>query len=207
MEHVFVAARVLHILLGTIALISGGVAIFSRKGARLHRRAGVIYVVCMLGVAVTAFVMATISPNPFLFSVAVFSATMALSGWLPARGDNPRLGRMIGIASFVSATLLMGVGSWWLVSGDLLGMAAVVFGLISAQYGWQDVRRATVRTRQQRIVAHVSAMGGAFIATVSAVSVVNLDMLPPLVRWLWPTILGTPLIVLGIRSYLRRKLS
>jgi hypothetical protein len=57
------------------------------------------------------------------------------------------------------------------ISRELFGIAAVVFGLILAQYGWRDVRRTNERMRQQRIVAHVSAMGGAFIATVSAVSV------------------------------------
>lgn len=194
----------LHIVLGTLALGSGSVAIVTRKGARLHRRAGIIYVACMIGVAITALVLATMRPNPFLFAVGIFSAAMALSGWLPARGDNPQLGKVIGITSFVAAVLLLCVGVWWVISGELFGIAAVVFGVISAQYGWRDVRRTQVRSRQQRIIAHVSAMGGAFIATVSAVSAVNLELLPPLVRWLWPTIVGTPLIIWGIRAYLRR---
>jgi hypothetical protein len=90
------------------------------------------------------------------------------------------------------------------MAGDMFGITAIVFGLISARFGWQDIRRTTERNRQQRIIAHVSAMGGAFIATVSAISAVNLDMLPLLVRWLWPTIIGTPLIFWGIRLYLQR---
>lgn len=195
----------IHIIAGTVALMSGVIAMLTRKGARMHRRAGVVYVVCMLIVGITALVMSTIRPNPFLFAVAIFSAAMALSGWLPARGDNPRLGKIIGMASFVAAILLCGVGVWWIVTGELFGITAIVFGVISARYGWQDVRRIGMRNRSQRIIAHVSAMGGAFIATVSAVSAVNLDVLPPLVRWLWPTVIGTPLIVWGIRSYLNAK--
>lgn len=193
-----------HIMAGTLALIGGMVAIVTRKGARLHRRSGIVYVLCMIVVGVTALVMSIIRPNPFLFAVAIFSAAMALSGWLPARGDNLQLSKMVGIASIVAATLLGTVGMWWVIAGDMFGITAIVFGLISARFGWQDVRRTTERNRQQRIIAHVSAMGGAFIATVSAISAVNLDMLPPLVRWLWPTVIGTPLIFLGIRSYLQR---
>ena len=193
-----------HIMAGTLALVGGLVAIMTRKGARLHRRSGIVYVLCMIVVGVTALVMSIIRPNPFLFAVAIFSAAMALSGWLPARGDNLQLSKMVGIASIVAATLLGVVGMWWVIAGDVFGITAIVFGLISARFGWQDVRRTTERNRQQRIIAHVSAMGGAFIATVSAISAVNLDMLPPLVRWLWPTIIGTPLIFWGIRSYLQR---
>ncbi len=193
-----------HIMAGTLALVGGLVAIMTRKGARLHRRSGIVYVLCMIVVGVTALVMSIIRPNPFLFAVAIFSAAMALSGWLPARGDNLQLSKMVGIASIVAATLLGVVGMWWVIAGDVFGITAIVFGLISARFGWQDVRRTTERNRQQRIIAHVSAMGGAFIATVSAICAVNLDMLPPLVRWLWPTRRGTPLIFWGIRSYLQR---
>jgi hypothetical protein len=47
-------------------------------------------------------------------------------------------------------------------------------------------------------------MVGAYIATVSAFSVVNFTFLPPMVRWLWPTAVGVPLIFIWIRSYRRR---
>lgn len=204
METLFDVMLWVHIVAGTIALVGGVVAMVTRKGSRLHRRSGIVYVLCMIVVGVSALIMSTIRPNPFLFAVAIFSAAMALSGWLPARGDNMQYGRVIGGASIAAAVLLLGVGIWWVIAGDMFGIAAIVFGLISTRFGWQDIRRTTERNRQQRIIAHVSAMGGAFIATVSAISAVNLDMLPPLVRWLWPTIIGTPLIFLGIRSYLQR---
>ena len=61
----------------------------------------------------------------------MFSATMALSAWLLARGDNPHLGKVIGITSFVAAALLLGVDVQWVTSDELFEMAAVVFGFIS----------------------------------------------------------------------------
>jgi hypothetical protein len=39
----------------------------------------------------------------------------------------------------VAAALLLGVGVRWVTSDELFGMAAVVFGLISARFGWRDV--------------------------------------------------------------------
>ena len=41
-------------------------------------------------------------------------------------------------------------------------------------------------------------MIGSYIAAVTAFSVVNFHALPTTIRWLWPTIIGTPLIAIWI---------
>jgi hypothetical protein len=48
---------------------------------------------------------------------------------------------------------------------------------------------------------HMANMIGSYIAAVTAFSVVNFSFLPITVRWLWPTIIGTPLIALWITYY------
>jgi hypothetical protein len=53
---------------------------------------------------------------------------------------------------------------------------------------------------ERAVIAGLS-MGG-YVATVSAFSAVNMDMIRPMwLQWLWPTIVGTPLIVLWVRHY------
>jgi len=47
-------------------------------------------------------------------------------------------------------------------------------------------------------------MGGAYIATVTATITVNLTMVPALVRWLGPTVIGTPLIFYAVSRYQKR---
>ena len=47
---------------------------------------------------------------------------------------------------------------------------------------------------------HMRRMLAAYIATVSAFSVVNFQFLPPLVRWLWPSAVAT----IGIIAWVRR---
>ena len=47
-------------------------------------------------------------------------------------------------------------------------------------------------------------MLAAYIATVTAFSVVNFDFLPPIIRWLWPTIVGTVGIVIWTRYYRKK---
>ena len=47
----------------------------------------------------------------------------------------------------------------------------------------------------------MGGMIGSYIAAVSAFSVVNFHFLPPAVRWLWPSAIGVPAILLWIRYY------
>ena len=50
----------IHIIAGFIGLISGAVALSARKGAKLHRKGGMIFVYAMLVVAITGTVMGAI---------------------------------------------------------------------------------------------------------------------------------------------------
>ncbi len=47
-------------------------------------------------------------------------------------------------------------------------------------------------------------MIGSYIAAVTAFSVVNFYFLPTTLRWLWPTMIGTPAIAIWISYYKRR---
>jgi hypothetical protein len=50
----------------------------------------------------------------------------------------------------------------------------------------------------------MTGMLGSYIAVVTAFSVVNFTSLPPVLRWLWPTLIGTPLIVAWVVYYRMR---
>ncbi|MEO5570718.1 MAG: hypothetical protein ABIT08_00225 [Bacteroidia bacterium] len=43
-----------------------------------------------------------------------------------------------------------------------------------------------------------------YIATVSAFSAVNFNFLPTVIQWLWPTIIGVPLLLMWINFYKRK---
>jgi hypothetical protein len=87
-----------------------------------------------------------------------------------------------------------------------LGPVAIVFGLLGLALSGRDLR-SFVRPAADRSAwwfAHMTGMLGSYLAALSAFSVVNFTFLPTTARWLWPTLLGTPLIVLWITSYKRR---
>ena len=79
-----------------------------------------------------------------------------------------------------------------------------VFGLIGCFMVFRNMQRFYQRSHDKRewLYAHMTGFLGGYIATVSAFSAVNMTMIKPVwLQWLWPTILGTPLIILWTRYY------
>ena len=50
----------IHIIAGLVGLVSGAIALYAAKGARLHRKGGMIFVYAMLIVAITGTVMGSL---------------------------------------------------------------------------------------------------------------------------------------------------
>ena len=53
----------IHIVAASIALVTGFLALFVLKGARLHRRSGMVFVVAMLVLGISGAVLATLEFN------------------------------------------------------------------------------------------------------------------------------------------------
>lgn len=80
------AALGLHIAAGLVALISGTVAAFARKGARLHRRAGNVFFGGMAVMAIFAAYLAVAMPNQLVnVFISAFTFYMVATGWLTVR--------------------------------------------------------------------------------------------------------------------------
>lgn len=91
------------------------------------------------------------------------------------------------------------------LGGSDFAIVLLVFGGIGAVFAILDVRGF----RRERdpgawVGDHVTRMGAGYIATVTAFSSVNFLFLPTVLRWLWPTLLGTPLLAYLARAYTER---
>jgi hypothetical protein len=193
----------LHIAAGVVAVLAGLGAMVTTKGGRRHRRAGVVFVAAMGVVVGTVVPLAAIDPTQlrlFLVLVAVFSGYLAFSGYRTLsrkRPDDDATAVDWGGAALVVLACLA-LGGWGvslLAGGDTFGTVMVVFGVIGTVFGGLDVRNFRREGGGEWLVDHLSRMVGAYIATVTAVSVVNLTMVPRVVAWLWPTAAGLPLIL------------
>ena len=211
---VFILVRAGHIAAGSIALFVAPGAMLTVKGGRWHRRWGRVYVWAMGVVAATAIVLATIRPNLFLALVAVFSFYLAFTGQRTIARRRLPQGRRATALDW-GGTVVAGMGAVGLLLYALLPRGggrpglwpvALIFGLLGLLLAWRELQSFRYPAAEPRAwwYRHMGNMLGAYIATVSAFSVVNFTILPPIVRWLWPTAVGVPLIVLWIRHYRRR---
>jgi len=204
----------IHVAVGALALVVAPVAMITAKGGRTHRRWGSVYYRAMGVVALTAVVVALWRPNPFLALVAVFSYYFAFTGRRVLLHKRPDRDERATALDWGAAVLAAVTGAALIVLGIVrpaavwvqLGVVAVAFGVLGLAFaGLQLSRFARPPADPRRWwYAHMTGMLASYLAALTAFSVVNFTFLPPTTRWLWPTLLGSPLIALWVTYYRRR---
>jgi hypothetical protein len=196
----------LHIAAGCGAVVGMAGALVSRKGQLWHRRAGQLYTASMTAALLLALVVSLLTQNIFLLLIGLFSGYFVYTGWRLAQVKDGKRSVPDQLASqfmVACSVAMVGYGIYLTVSGETLGVALAVFGIFAFIPAWQDVKRGPVWPRaKDRIVLHLNRMGGASIATLTAVFVVNVQTNPAFIAWLLPTIVGTPLIIYWTRRTL-----
>jgi len=198
-----------HIAAGTVAVLAGAGALVASKGGRRHRQAGKLFVGAMGVVVATTFVLLAVDPTAFriiLALVAVFSGYLAFSGYrVLSRKRSTGTAQSVDWAAASGVVVAcLGLGLWgldWALDGRSFGLVMVVFGGIGVAFGAVDVRGFRSGGSEEWVVSHLQRMVAAFIATVSAVSAVNLTPVLGIGAWLWPTVVGTPLIYYYSKRY------
>lgn len=194
-----------HIAAGFVALLAGFVALATRKGGDRHRLAGRVFVWSMAVVVGLVPVLLAFDPSDFarqfLTLVAVFSGYLVFSGYRVLSRKRPAAqGEAVDwLAAGLLVLASLGLGGWGTMlfaGGTGIGFVMALFGGIGIAAGVSDLRAFRVVDRRDPwIVDHLARMIGGYIATVTAISVVNLTgVLPGAVVWLWPTAVGVPLI-------------
>jgi uncharacterized membrane protein len=194
----------IHIGSGFLALAVGPVAMIARKGGRLHRSAGKVFVWAMFAVVATAAGLALWNPNTFLLAIAVISFHLTFTGWRAATRHGARSGPGPLDWSVSGATLLFGVGLviFGLAAGESPDPVAVVLGAVTAALAVpQLIRLGKGTAREGWFFLHIIGMLSAYIATFTAFAVTNLDFLPAGLAWVLPTVVGSVGINPTVRHY------
>jgi multisubunit Na+/H+ antiporter MnhF subunit len=195
-----------HIAGGTVALFIAPLAMATVKGGLWHRRWGKIYFWAMAEVATTATVMCWLRSGLFLFLIAIFSFYLALTGYRVLErkkaGDKAAaLDWFVAAAMVVAGFILIFLGA---TSTDPAERwVRIIFGGIGLLLGAADMRRFVkpVRPGKEWMMFHMTRFLAAYIATVTAFSVVNFQFLPYFWRWIWPTVIGTAGIAIWRTHY------
>ena len=209
MDKLFRIILWVHIPFGAVALVIAPLAMITAKGGVWHRRWGKIYFWAMAGVSVSALVMCWLQTGLFMFLIAIFSFYLALTGYSALRRKKPtdRASALDWCAAI--ALLMAGTGllvTCLLTTDPSKRWVRGIFGGISLLFGLSDIRQLLKPPLRDRAwwFSHMTRFLGAYIATVTAFSVVNFQFLPYSWRWLWPTAIGIPGILLWRRYYAKK---
>jgi uncharacterized membrane protein len=200
----------LHIVAGTLGLISGTINSSRKKGDYYHRLIGKIFFYSMLVVGTSSFVLSILRFNHFLFIVGVFTLYMVATGqrYLYLKElRNSQQPKWIdwGLTGFmfVFGWAFIGFGSWNLFQKTTFGIVYLVFGYLGLKMVWTDLQnyRGKSDTVNYWLIAHLQRMMGAYAAAITAFLVVNNTFFPDYVAYLFPLLLFVPLITFWKKKY------
>lgn len=167
-----------HIVGGSVALLSGTAALAVRKGSRWHARTGTAFFAAMLVMAGTGAVIAALKPERGTAVIGLFTCYLVATAWSAARQRDGRPGRIDHAALVVGLGCLAALLSFG-VSGlndpdgrvdSLPWQVHFVFGAVAALAVSLDVSfllRGQL-TGVQRIGRHLWRMSTAMLIATSS---------------------------------------
>ncbi len=171
--------RLPHIIGGSIALISGAVALYASKGADLHRKSGMIFVYAMLVMTASGAIIATVAPKRLSVIAGVLTFYLVITSLRTIRQRAAGKLYWFDVAAAATAMLAggygiaLGVGGWGNATGTIDGLpvpAYVVFGGVAVIAALLDVRMMLAGgvTGKHRIARHLWRMCFAMYMATSA---------------------------------------
>lgn len=209
---------IIHVIGGFSALVSGIIAMQTKKGAKNHTISGNTYYYSMLLVFITIIPMFIIKGAPilFLFLIGIFSFYQVYTGVRFYKVNNKKHNLRwhdyltVSIATF-STLYMLTKGAYEFIYGiQFVGILLMVFGLVLGGFAWSDLKwiyqiSKGIQSLKNPLAIHIQRMGGAYIATFTAFIVNNISFLPYGTGWFLPGIIGGFIINRTIKKYTVRK--
>ncbi len=195
---------VIHVIAGFTTFFTGPIAIFTPKFKRSHHVTGKIFSYAMLLVFLTAIYLSVYRSSPFLFMVGIFSFYSVVSGvrviYLHRAKNDYQLkwwDWTIHGVFLITNLCFIGYGAYVTINYGFqtLAILSFLFGFGGLQSIVGNVKPFIKRKPGFSWMRyHLNNMMGAYIASVTAFSAQQLDFMPALLQWTWPTIVIAPLI-------------
>ncbi|WP_338874394.1 DUF2306 domain-containing protein [Spirosoma sp. SC4-14] len=222
MKTLIISLLVIHIITGFTALLTGLIPMFSKKGSRLHNRAGLVYVYCMITVAITALLLCVLQPfkmmRLFLTGIAIFSFYLSMTGWRATKQKNGQVAAFDKGLTYLTAAVsiaMVGFGMYLLLLNGLSFFPILFsfFGLLTFVFAGRDmICRNEPTEKMHWFFQHFTRMGGSYIATFTAALVTNIGRVLPAdapawsatASWIAPALIGGMLISRTVRYYKKK---
>lgn len=218
MEQLFSPLLVLHVLGGSVGLITGTIAAIVKKGSKPHLLSGIIFFWGMFIASLSALILSWIPGHEslFLFAVGGFTLYMTLSGYrivILKRLAKKQAQKFFTMDYLITlfgcsfAIFLMIQSVKGLLAGNTFSVVPGVFGLICLSYVLLDIRLLTGKTtvKLSWMYNHIVRMMGAMVASYTAFLVVNVKIDMEWVLWLLPSLIGSIFIRFFLRKYTTSK--
>ena len=201
METILKLDLYLHITAGTVALITGFIAMIAKKGGVPHRKAGQWYFWAMATVCFTALIRFRLSPGiTFLTMIAIFSFYLNFSGRRILsfkKKETPYQTIDWTMAYFTLVCgLLMCFSSiyfYFFQHNTTLSILFFFFGIFCISVSRSDILRFQGKIDVEKMhwfFHHIGRMMGSYAATVTAFVITNNHgFLPDLAVWIAPGVI------------------
>lgn len=192
-----------HAFFGGLGLVTGMIAVWTKKGNLTHRKSGKVFSYAMVISAIISLVVSRMPghENLFLFLIGVFTLYMVLAGnraltfrnKLKLKAD--LIDYLISGTMLATSVIMVLIGAWALIQKSDNGILFIFFGAFGLLLTLKDFKmfRTFTGNKDIRLQNHLGRMVGALIASITAFMVAGLNI-GTLIIWITPSILGTAYI-------------
>jgi hypothetical protein len=125
-----IAGLAFHIGGGGVAILSGYAAVAVRKGERLHRRFGTIFLLAMLTMTTAATTMAIVLQERGNIAAGILATYLVTTAWMTVRREEGRTGTFEKLAALAVAATAIAFFSWGLQAQAIPGHSLQGFGSV-----------------------------------------------------------------------------
>jgi uncharacterized membrane protein len=202
------AAYALHIIAGSVALVSGYLALYAPKGGPVHRKGGTVFVYAMLAMTSVGMTLAVFRPAApeinvpaaLLTSYLVVTALTAVHP--PARGARALLwGGMLIVAVVAIYNLNFGIDRIINAGKGIPPFPFLMFGvvgLLGAVGDWRVIRGRAL-TGASRIARHLWRMTFALLIAALSFFIGQAKVIPKPIRISW--LLAMPVLAVALTLF------
>jgi hypothetical protein len=135
------SALVLHIGGGSVGILSGYAAVSVRKGERLHRVFGTVFLLSMLTMAAMATSMAVLIPQRSNVLGGVLTVYLVSTAWMAVRRKQSSVGRfevaaLIAVLGLAAAAAIFGWQAAHSAAGQLDGYPSAAYFIVACFAGF-----------------------------------------------------------------------
>ncbi len=162
-----------HTPAGTVGLIAAAVALYTKKGSALHRKAGNYFTVSMLIMLVVGFVAALIKESPADMILSVVVLYTVFTAWLTAKRKIVETGILEKVA--IAWIIAVAIAAFILSAGRSEAETPSIylfwagFAVFCAVGDLRNLRKAGL-TGVQRVIRHVWRIGFSLVWTALALT-------------------------------------